>query len=281
MNLNQHIKTGKSKMKIIDVLRKECVVANAQFNDKAEALCEIVQVAKNNPILKDVPDEEILAGLQERESLGSTGFGKGIAIPHCRLKAVTDFVVGIITVPSGIDFEALDKEKVNLIIFIIAPKVKSTEHLKLLSAISQTLLIPGAVKEILAENSSEALCESFLRHTHAEIDSIKQTKKSQFNIFVQDEVVFREILEKLAGIETGSLVITNTENAGAYLAKVPLFADLWRDTPSSFSKVITIVVDEGLSNETVRRIESVTGNLNECMGVMVTIHNISYAAGSL
>lgn len=268
-------------MKIVDVLRKECVVAGAQFADKAEALREIVKIAKKNASLKNTPDEEILASLQERESLGSTGFGKGIAIPHCRLKSITDFVAGIITVPNGVDFEALDEEKVKLIIFIMAPKAESNKHLKLLSAISQTLLIPGAVKEILAENSSEALRESFLRHTHAEIDATKQTTKSQFNVFVQDEGVFRDILEKLAGIETGSLVIANTENAGAYLAKVPLFADFWRDKPSSFSKVITIVVDKGLSNETIRRIESVTGNLNECTGVMVTIHNISYAAGSL
>ena len=268
-------------MKLIDVLRKEGVVASAQFSDKADALRQIVQTAKKSAILKDVLDEEILAGLQERESLGSTGFGKGIAIPHCRLKSVTDFVVGIITTPSGVDFEALDGEKVNLIIFIIAPEAKSNEHLKLLSAISQTLLIPGAVKEILAEDTSEAVFESFLRHTHAEIDTKKQTAKVMFNVFIQDENIFRDILEKLAGIETGSLVIDNTENAGAYLAKVPLFADFWRDKPSRFSKVIITVVDKGLSNEIIRRIESITGDLNECTGVMVVVQDISYAAGSL
>ncbi len=169
-------------MKIIDVFQKECVIAGTQFSDKVEALREIVQVAKKNPILKDIPDEEILAGLQERESLGSTGFGKGIAIPHCRLKSATDFVVGIITVPSGIDFEALDGEKVNLIIFIIAPEAKSNEHLKLLSAISQTLLIPGVVKEILAESTSEAVYESFLRYTHAEIVSQGKQLKTNLNV---------------------------------------------------------------------------------------------------
>jgi len=268
-------------MKLVDVLRKECIVAGADFEDKADALKQIVQAAKKSPILKDVPDEEILAGLQERESLGSTGFGKGIAIPHCRLQSVTDFVVGIITVASGVDFEALDGDKVNLIIFIIAPEAKSNEHLKILSAISQTLLITGAVKEILSESTSEAVCESFLRHTHAEIDTKKQTTKVVFNVFVQDENVFRDILEKLAGIETSSLVISGTENAGAYLVKVPLFADFWRDKPSRFSKVISIVIDKGLSNETIRRIESITGNLNECTGVMVIAQDISYAAGSL
>ena len=268
-------------MKLVDVLRQECIVANVELRDKASAMRQIVQVAKNSPVLKDVEQKDILRGLEQREALGSTGFGKGIAIPHCRLNTVTDFVVGIITVPSGVDFEALDNEKVNLFIFIIAPEAKSNEHLKLLSAISQTLLIPGVIKEILAESTSEAVCESFLRHTHAEIDTKKQTTMCQFNVFVQDENIFRDILEKLAGIETSSLVVANTENVAAYLTKVPLFADFWRDNPSSFSKVIMAIIDKGLSNETIRRIESVTGDLNKCTGVVVTIYDICYAAGSL
>lgn len=268
-------------MKLIDVLRKECIVAGAEFQDKSDALQQIVQISKKSPILKVVSDEEILTGLQERELLGSTGFGKGIAIPHCRLKSVTDFVVGIITVPTGVDFEALDKEKVNLFIFIIAPKAESNKHLKLLSAISQTLLIPGVVKEVLSGSTSEAVYESFMRHTHAEIETKEQADKVLFNVFVQDENIFHYILEKLAGIETSSLVVSGTENAGAYLAKMPIFADFWRDKPSRFSKVITIVINKGLSNETIRRIESITGNLNECAGVMVITQDISYAAGSL
>jgi hypothetical protein len=151
----------------------------------------------------------------------------------------------------------------------------------LLSAISQTLLIPGAVKEILSGNTSEAVYESFLRHTRAEIDIKKQTTKCLFNVFVQDENLFRDILEKLAGIETSSLVVDNTENVGTYLAKVPLFADFWRDESSRFSKVIAMVIDKKLANEAIRRTESVTGNLSGCSGVMVTVQDLSYAAGSL
>lgn len=268
-------------MKLIDVLRKECIVANATVNDKADALRQVVQAAMQSPILKDLSEEEILAGLEERESLGSTGFGKGIAIPHCRLNNVAEFVVGIISIASGVDFEALDDEKVKLIIFIIAPQAESNKHLKLLSAISQTLLIPGAVKEVLAENCPEAICESFIRHTHAELDTSKQKTKCMFNIFIQNEEVFHEILAHVTGIETGSVVVANTENVRAYLTKTPLFADFWRDEPDKFSKVITFVVEKGLGNEVIRRIESVTGSLTDYCGVMVTVQDISYNAGSL
>jgi PTS system nitrogen regulatory IIA component len=268
-------------MKLIDVLREECIVAGAQFDDKTQALDQVVQIAKKSPLLQDVTAEDILAGLQGRESLGSTGFGNGIAIPHCRLKSVTDFIVGLITIPSGVDFEALDGKKVNLIIFIIAPEVEQNKHIKLLSAISQTLLIPGAVKEILAENTAEAVQESFLRHTHANLDTKKQTSQCLFNVLIQNENVFRDVLEKLTGIETSSLVVVNTENTTAYLSKMPIFADFWRDRPSEFSKLIIMIVQKGLANETIRRIESVTGNLNKTTGVVLTVQDLSYAAGSL
>ena len=268
-------------MKLIDVLRRECIVAGARLQDKADALRQIVKAAKKSEVLKDAAEDAVLEALRAREALGSTGFGKGIAIPHCRLKGIEDFVVGIITAPSGVDFESLDQEKVFLFVFIIAPEAESNRHLKLLSAISQTLLVPGAVKEILSAGSSEGVCESFLRHTHGEIDTKRQTAKVVFHVFIQEENLFHDILEKLAGIETGSLVISNTENAAAYLSKAPLFADFWRDKPERFSRVITLVVDKGLSNETIRRIESVTGDLNESESVMVIAQHVSYAAGSI
>jgi len=109
----------------------------------------------------------LLVGLQARESLGSTGVGKGIAIPHCRLKAVKDFVVGAVTVPSGVDFDALDAEKVRLIVFIIAPEVVSNKHVGLLSVISQRLLAPKALEQILEEPTPEGIYESFLRDQEA------------------------------------------------------------------------------------------------------------------
>src|SRR4030042_497855 len=112
-------------MKLADVLHKECIAVNARLSDKTEVLQEVARLAKKSSILDSVSEQEILAGLQARESLGSTGVGKGIAIPHCRLKTVKDFVVGIVTVPSGVDFDALDAGKVRLIVFIIAPEVES------------------------------------------------------------------------------------------------------------------------------------------------------------
>jgi hypothetical protein len=66
-----------------------------------------------------------------------------------------------------------------------------------------------------------------------------------------------------------------------YLSKLPLFASFWSDEPSNFGRIIIAVVDKKLTNETLRRIESVTGDLNKSTGIMVTVQNVDYAAGSL
>lgn len=268
-------------MKLINVLQEECVVAGVAFHDKAEVLNQIAQVAKRSPTLKDVDEQEILAGLAKREKLSSTGIGKGIAIPHCRMKSVPDFVVGVITVPTGVDFEALDKKPVNIVIFIIAPEAESNKHVKLLSAISQTLLMPDVPKEILAQDSAEGVRECFLRHAASDIEADREAGKSLFHVFVQDEGMFKEILQVLTGIPSNSLAVLSAENTGAYLAKMPLFAEFWSGEPSKFSRIIIATVEKGLANEAIRRIESVTGNLNTTEGVMVTVQDISFSAGSL
>jgi len=268
-------------MKLADVLRKECIVANARFGNKAEAIREVARLAKESSVLENVGEQEILAGLQAREALGSTGVGKAVAIPHCRLKSVTDFVVGLITVPSGVDFDALDAGKVKLIVFIIAPEVESNKHVRLLSLISQMLLTPKVPGMILSEQTPDGVYDTCVRDQDAEIGEREGAARSLIHVFVQSEDVFRDILQILTGVESGSLVVVGAENASVYLSKLPLFASFWTDEPSNFGRIIIAVVDRKLSNEIVRRIESVAGDLHKSTGVMVTIQHISYSAGSL
>ncbi len=268
-------------MKLLNVLRKECIVSGAELADKSEALQKVVEVSKKSPVLKDVPGDRILEALQEREVLGSTGFGNGIAIPHCRIKGIDDFVMGIITIPDGVEFEALDDKKVQLIIFIIAPEEESDKHIKLLSSVSQTLLKPGVSKEMIAGKSVEAVMESFLRHSRQEIEPTEKKGKNLFRIFVQDENILKELVSILTETDFSSVVVVDAENASAYLAKMPLFASFWTDQPAGFCKIILAVVDKQLTNETIRRIESVTGSLDECTGVLVAVQEVNYCAGAL
>lgn len=268
-------------MNLFDVLRPQCIGVGVTPADKQAVLREIARLAKQSPVLENVSQQDILAGLEEREALGSTGFGGGIAIPHCRLEAVRDFVVGIVTCARGVAFDATDEKPVRLMVFIVAPARESNEHIRLLSAISQALIIPGAVEDILSKNTATAVQESFLRHARDEEVTKDRAGGRLFHVFVRDEELFHQILHLFAGIESSSVAVVEGENAGVHLAKIPLFAGLWRDDGARFMRIIVAVVNERMANETIRRIERVTGPLDDRDDVMVTIQQLFYTAGSL
>jgi PTS system nitrogen regulatory IIA component len=268
-------------MKLTDVLCKDCIIVNSQSSNKSEILREVAKAAKNSKILQSISEEDVFEALDARESLSSTGVGKGVAIPHCRLKSVTDFVVGVVTVQSGIDFNSLDGQKVKLIVFIIAPEVESNKHVRLLSTISQILLAPKAIDNILAEKTPEGVYEKFLGDKDVEFNGGEQITKSIIHVFIQNEDIFRDIIQILTGVDSSSLVVVGVENSSAYLSKMPLFASFWTDEQTSFSRLIISIVNKNLTNETLRGIESVTGDLSKRNDILVTVQSMDYSVGAL
>ncbi|MEE2773641.1 MAG: PTS IIA-like nitrogen regulatory protein PtsN [Pseudomonadota bacterium] len=83
--------------------------------------------------------EEVFNALQEREQLGPTGMGNGVAIPHARLKTVDEIKGMFIKLSKPIDFDAVDRQRVDLIFVIIAPSNSSADHLKALAKVSRLL----------------------------------------------------------------------------------------------------------------------------------------------
>lgn len=268
-------------MKLLDLLLEECIVVGAAPADKSAALAEIAAIAKKSATLHDVAEATVLKALEDREALGSTGFGKGIAIPHCRIAGASGFTVGIVIVPDGVAFEALDSEPVTLIVFIIAPESETTQHIKLLSAISHVLMISGAVEEISTQKTALAVRDSFLRYTRTDIDTKDRTAKNLIHVLVQDEELFHELVLELAATDPTSVLIFEAESTLPYVQKLPLFAGFLVDSQKGFCKIILAVVDKGLTNETIRRIEGITGDLDERTGVMVMVQELFYSAGSL
>jgi PTS system nitrogen regulatory IIA component len=266
-------------MRLLDVVDPDCCAVNVAASDKSASLREVARAALNSSALAGVGEDKLFAALREREALGSTGFGKGIAIPHCRVAGAGGFVVGAVTLQDAIPFEAVDDQPVRLLVFIIAPEGESRDHIRMLSAISQALMIPGTIEEMLAAHSPEALVESFLRHTEAEPESKDQEHKSLFQIFVQDEDVFREILQLLASVEGRPVAVFDGQLPEAYLVRMPLFAGFFKDDESAACKLVYTVVDRRRKNETLLRIESVTGPLSDRRDVLVTIQDLAYAAG--
>jgi PTS system nitrogen regulatory IIA component len=268
-------------MKLSEVIRLECVKPQASVEDKAMALCEIASLACKSPLCRNISEEAILEALQDRETLSSTALGNGVAIPHCRLSSIHDFVVGMMSVPDGVDFEAPDGKKISLIIFFIAPTTDNGAHVRLLSAISQALQDPAAVKKMTAAKTAKSLVEKLIQAAESDIPVYESSPKNRLTIAIQDQTAFNKILSALAGIEGVSLSILESQNAYSYLKSIPLFAALSEQDHPAFSKQIVAVIERKLSNEIIRRIETITGSLSECSGILVTVQELTFCAGML
>lgn len=268
-------------MKLANALREQCIAVGLDPTEKNDVLRHIARMAKSQTILDDISEDDLVDALKHRESLGSTGFGRGIAIPHCRLDAISDFIVGLITIPGGVDFDSLDDQAVRLVVFIIGPNDRPTENIRLLSGISRILANKNAVSEMTEAKHVNTLLESFLRYGRDEFDTRQDGSRSIIHVFIQNEDHFREILAVFGSMETSYTVVMEAENTSAYLSKMPLFAGFWTDTSRSFCRVLIASVLKSMTNETIRQIESITGDLNDSAGILVTVQDLLFSAGSL
>ncbi|MBN1256596.1 MAG: PTS sugar transporter subunit IIA [Planctomycetes bacterium] len=268
-------------MNLIDVFHENCIKVSVEAKNGDEILGEIARLAKSSPALANVEEDKILQMLKDREAMGSTAFGGGVAIPHCRLENVKEFVVGVVTSREGVAFNALDEAPVKLFVFIIAPMLESNEHIKVLSAISQVLRIPGAINELAEAASAEGLYESFLRHCRDEVDTKDRDGKNLFHVFIQSEEIFKDILQIFSAMESCSVQVIESEQSSTYLAKLPLFADFWSDSVHGFNRIIIAMVEKKLTNDTIRRIEHVSGPLDKSKQVMVAIQELFFTNGRI
>lgn len=268
-------------MSLIEQLRKECIGVGTEASQKQAVLREIVTLAKKSPLLSGTDADDIFKALREREELGSTGFGGSIAIPHCALENIKDFVVGILTCSQGVDFGSLDGNAVKILVFIIGPKQKRNEHIHLLSGISRVLSQKSAITEILAQKDPEAVRESFLRYVADEIDTSRQTEKSLIHIFIQKEELFEKILQVFSEMQGSSVSVVDANDAAYYLNKLPLFSGFLNGSKKGYHKTIVAVVNKGLANEVLRQINTMTGGISRSAGVMVTFQELAFSQGSL
>jgi PTS system nitrogen regulatory IIA component len=123
-------------MRILDSLKEESIISELNATDKKGVLEKLT-----DPVAKasGVNQEEMIRVLLERERLGSTGIGGGIAIPHGKLKSLESLLVGFGRSHKGVDFEALDGKPAHLFFLLMAPENSTGAHLRMLARISRLL----------------------------------------------------------------------------------------------------------------------------------------------
>ena len=126
-------------MKFSDFVVAEAIRANLAADDKESVIRELAQALADAKRINPAEMESIVKAILKREELGSTGIGRGVAVPHTKHPSV-DRLVGTIGVsPGGVDFDSLDGEKVQLFFLLISPPDRPGDHLRALENISRQL----------------------------------------------------------------------------------------------------------------------------------------------
>ena len=141
-------------MQISDILSPAAVRTMSQITSKKRLFQEIAEQARS---IYGVDAAQTLDALQERETLGPTGVGHGVALPHARLHGL-DRVVGLfLRLEKPLDFDAVDRQPVDLIFALLAPKNSGVDHLKALALVSRTMRDPSVCAKLRANTDPAAL----------------------------------------------------------------------------------------------------------------------------
>jgi len=126
-------------MKLTQLVPEGAVVARLASNRRDLVIAELLDGVLSTGAADASLKPELLTRVLERESRGSTGFGKGIAVPHVKHKQVKRMTAGIGLHPDGIDFNSLDKQPVYTVFLLLSPEDRPEEHLQAMEAIFKNL----------------------------------------------------------------------------------------------------------------------------------------------
>lgn len=152
-------------MQIADILSAAAVRSVPQVASKKRLFHDLADLAAS---AYGLPAATVLDALQERESLGPTGVGQGVALPHARLHGL-DQVTGLfLRLDKPLDFDAVDRQPVDLVFALLASSSGGVDHLKALALVSRTMRSPDLRERLRANNQPVAL--------HALLASASATK---------------------------------------------------------------------------------------------------------
>lgn len=268
-------------MNITDYLKPEYVVLGSKAKNRADILHEIAVLASQSPVTGSVSTEEIYQALVTRENIGSTGFGGGIAIPHCSFDTIEDFVVGIVTKPDGLDFNAYDKKPTRVFFFIVGPRDQRRNHIYLLSTFSKIMKTPGSADKLVEAPSAQQVIDLFTDTVHPGEEVISQNEKCLFQVLIQKDEFFEDILQIFASAGPGSVTVLETMNAGHYLHTLPLFAALWSEDTRKATRLILAVTEKSFCNDIIRRIQMIDDTITSREGVLIAVQDLLFTSGSI
>lgn len=141
-------------MTLSAILKPEAIKVIASASSKKRLLHDIGELAN---AAYGYDTQAVIEALMDRESLGPTGVGHGVALPHARLSDVTDMTAAFILLEKPVDFDAVDRQPVDIIMALFAPEEAGVEHLKALALVSRTLRNADLCKKLRANHDTATL----------------------------------------------------------------------------------------------------------------------------
>jgi len=157
-------------MKFIDFVSREAIRTCVEVEDKEQVIRSMATALLESEKIAEDQHESIVEAILKREELGSTGIGRGVAVPHTKHPSVTELVGNVAVSEHGVDFDSLDGEKVHLLFLLVSPPDRPGDHLRALENISRQL-------------RDESFCR-FLKQSQSPADVWKLLEEADNNQFV-------------------------------------------------------------------------------------------------
>ncbi len=144
-------------MRLTDIIKPDRIILGLRAGDKAQALAEI---AKRASAHLSVEASVILTALAAREKLGSTGFGRGFALPHVRIEGLQSLFGLLVRLAKPIEYEAIDGKPVDILFLLLIPTDKGNDHVAALAAISRSMRDVGNLAAVRKAGNATVLFDA-------------------------------------------------------------------------------------------------------------------------
>ncbi|MFN0050836.1 MAG: PTS sugar transporter subunit IIA [Planctomycetales bacterium] len=157
-------------MKLLDFVVREAILTDVKVDSKEAAIRAMVESLQAAGSIQAGEQESIISAILKREELGSTGIGKGVAVPHTKHVSVDKLVATIALSPDGVEFASLDGESVHILFLLVSPPDRPGDHLRALENISRHLRKDNFCNFLKQAKSAKAVIDLLEEADNNQID---------------------------------------------------------------------------------------------------------------
>jgi fructose-specific phosphotransferase system IIA component len=141
-------------------LKKNNITIDSKATTRWKLIEEMVNLAVKNQLIDPDHSKEIKKALIDREKSMSTGIGNGVAIPHCTTTRIDDIILLLTVLPKGMDFNSIDNQPVKIVILLLVPKNKLTQHIKTLANIAKMMSNENLRNKLLTLKTTDGILKA-------------------------------------------------------------------------------------------------------------------------